>query len=125
MTDSTGDVEMKRGILIDSVAKTIEEVQVQDGLQGMYDLIQCTTVDAINVCDEIDVWVDDDGMYTHDSGGFSMRVGKNIIQVHGRGLLLGLDLSEGSSISLPNWLEVKHVEQAVRFVHIGEVEEVA
>lgn len=33
-------------------------------LRSMYDLLQCTTVDAVRLADDLTMWVDDEGLYT-------------------------------------------------------------
>lgn len=51
-----------KAILIDVTARTVTDVELQPGLQPMYDALQCTCVDRVVLNSEIDLWLDGIGL---------------------------------------------------------------
>jgi Domain of unknown function (DUF3846) len=58
-----------RGILVKVDADAVNRfgsVEVPSGdecLRAMYRLLECSTVDVVRLADDVDMWLDDEGMY--------------------------------------------------------------
>ena len=61
-----------RAVLIDPVAKTVEEIDSPLDLKSLYALLQCSTLDLVTV-GEHDLYVDDEGLLVEDPVFFSIR----------------------------------------------------
>ena len=77
--------EIIKGIVIDPNTQTVEEVQVQNNLEGYYELLGCDLIDRVAVDDYNDLIVDDEGLYKSPEVFFSIDgvegyyVGKSVI----------------------------------------------
>lgn len=86
------------------VAEAIE-VEEKVGLQTMYDNIGCDTVDVVRLPNNIDVWVDDEGLLKSGNVVMDYLVKENkeseefSLQLAGNALLLSYD-NEGNSLGL-------------------------
>ena len=93
-----------RAILIDPFAKEITEVDYDGDYKKIYELIDCTTFDVVNVPSGNDgIYVDDEGLYAPegDKNWFTYRYNahemhQNIPLVN-RGLVIGCD-ENGDSV---------------------------
>jgi hypothetical protein len=70
-------METKKGILIDSVNKTVTEVEIDGSktLSEMYRLIGCECVDRNQISPKNDLWIDDNGIIFADSDTRGFRYG--------------------------------------------------
>ena len=90
-----------RAILIDPFAREIKEVDYDGDYKKIYDLIDCTTFDVVNVPSGNDgIYVDDEGLYKTKQAWFTYRFNahpmhKNI-QLVNKALVVGCD-EEGES----------------------------
>jgi hypothetical protein len=101
-----------KAILIDPEFHAITEVEYGGSLQDIYELIDCTCIDAIRVNDSGDtIYVDDEGLY---NSNFYWRYEDYPHPIAGKGLVLGTDMA-GESIS-PVLLTVERLENSVRFI---------
>lgn len=85
-----------RGILIDPFARTVTEIEVGDGIDSIYNLIQASLFDVVHLtqCGET-IYVDDEGLSVSNQAFFCLD------PIHtplaGRALILGTDLDTGES----------------------------
>ncbi len=112
-----------RGILIDPWSNDVREVTLVDEastLAQMYELIGCSTVECVHLPNGNDLWVDEEGLLflTHNSRFFQY---KDVMPIHGRGLILGLDRTTGDCKSTK--LKLEDVTDGVDFYSIEEVRE--
>jgi hypothetical protein len=112
-----------RGILIDAWNNDVREVTLVDEastLAQMYELIGCSTVECVHLPNGNDLWVDEEGLLflTHESRFF---VYGQVMPIHGRGLILGLDRDEGECKSTK--LKLEDVTDSVDFYSLDEVRE--
>lgn len=83
---------------------TGEPVGIPRTLRAMYEVIGCTTVDVVRLRSDLDMWVDDDGMYTAEVNvPATMIVGKfaSLTQsFYGTCLFLGGADDDGNTVGL-------------------------
>ena len=112
-----------RAILIDPWNNDVREVTLVDEtntLEQMYELIGCTTVECVSLPNGNDLWVDEEGLLflTQNSRFF---VYGQVMPIHGKGLILGLDRNEGECKSTK--LKLEDVTDSVDFYSLDEVRE--
>lgn len=86
-----------KAILIDVTARTVTDVDLQPGLQPMYDAIQCDCVDRVVLDTETDLWLDDAGLL-HNPQPPKFKIGGYDTAFAGNGLICGYN-DEGQTIS--------------------------
>lgn len=73
-------------------------------LQTMYDSIGCTSVDVVALTNRIDMWLDDEGLYTqpinHVATKLAQRFGRTYQPYHGPVLITGGADNEGDTLPL-------------------------
>ena len=111
---------MKKGILIDVEKREIKEVVIEDGIKSIYEQIKCDTFDCVQIHEENDVYVDDNGLLslTPHSKFFHYKTYPQ--PICGNGLILGINHDNGESIDTT--LSVEEVRKNVRFMDIYEVQ---
>ena len=111
---------MKKGILIDVQNREIKEVEIEDGIQSIYEQIKCDTFDYVQIHEENDVYVDDNGLLnlTDKSMFFSYKGYPQ--PLCGNGLILGIDHETGESIDTT--LTIDEVKKSVTFLTLFEVQ---
>jgi len=101
-----------KAILINPEFHSITEVEYNGKLQDMYELIDCTLIDAVRInADGDTVYVDDEGLY---NSNFYWVYEDYPHPLAGKGLVLGTDMA-GESIS-PVTETIERLERSVRFV---------
>lgn len=112
-----------RGILIDAWSNDVREITIIDEantLQEMYELIGCSTVECVSLPGGNDLWVDEEGLLflTENSRFFTYG---QVMPIHGRGIILGLDRKTGECKSTN--LKLEDVTDSVDFYSLNEVRE--
>lgn len=75
-------------------------------LNSMYNLLGCRSVDVIRLTDNIDLWVDDEGMLVSDPQvntvlmNITYAFGHGYQPLYGAGLFLSVDSKSGETVSL-------------------------
>ena len=116
-------METVKGILIGLNTKEVVEVEVDEEghvkLDELYRLVKCSLVTVVSFEENIDAFVDDEGLLK--SGNFVQEIGYlgYTLQLAGNLLFLGSD-EEGSSIGLTE-LEVEHLMTSLSNKLIGFV----
>jgi hypothetical protein len=107
-------METKKGILIDSVNKTVTEVEIDGSktLKEMYRLIGCECVDCNQITSKNDLWIDDNGIIFADCNTRGFRYGDN--HFLGNGLVLGFNRNNGNSCDTT--LTLEQVTNSVHFL---------
>lgn len=100
-----------RAILIDPRAKTVEETECDGGLQDIYRLTQCDTIDAVRIGERDTIYVDDNGLVSGEPEPFFMWADYPQ-PLAGRGLILAID-DEGETIGTE--LDIVLVRASVSF----------
>lgn len=111
---------MKKGILIDVQNRQVTEVQIEDGIESIYEQIKCDTFDCVQIHEENDVYVDDNGLLnlTDKSMFFSYKGYPQPLS--GNGLILGIDHETGESIDTT--LTIDEVKKNVKFLSLFDVQ---
>lgn len=99
---------MLSGVRIDLdgtiVAVKIDDTTASLRMAGMKEHIGCALFDVIRLPDNIDVWVDDEGLYRSEHNpeltGMVRLHQPDWDAVAGRGLILGVDPATGETVSL-------------------------
>lgn len=98
-----------KGILLTEEGD-LKEVDVAntDGshLASMYELLECRTVECVSLTDNIDLWVDEEFVYTQQAPNLELTLtavmlgwpGQHLIK--GKGLFLSVNYEEGETIAL-------------------------
>jgi hypothetical protein len=108
---------MKKGILIDVHNREIKEVQIEEGINSIYEQIKCDTFDCVQIHEENDVYVDDNGL-TNKSMFFSYKGYPEFLP--GNGLILGIDHETGESIDTT--LTIEEVRKNVTFLSLFDIQ---
>jgi len=114
-----------KAILIDSQSKTIRYVEVKkkgdSSIKSIYEHIGCELVDVINLDENNDLFVDDEGLLKlHKDSQFFLYDGFDQ-PLAGNGLILGLNQEEGESIETS--LSIEEVAEKVLFLDINAVKQ--
>ena len=104
-----------KGILINPFDETIKEVIYTGDFREIYDLVDCTTFDVVNIYDTQDMYVDDEGLLINNQRFFSIN-GRNYA---GKGLLLSHD-DEGETTSTN--LDLQMVQDMIEWLPEGHKE---
>ena len=102
-----------RAILIDPFAREIKEVDYDGDYKKIYDLIDCTTFDVVNVPSGNDgIYVDDEGLYKIKQAWFTYRYNNHSmhknVQLVNKALVVGCD-DEGDSTDATDTVEgIRH-----------------
>lgn len=92
---------MEQYILIDGSSLSVKKVESNEdiGLELMYKEIECARVDVAQLTDEIDLWVDDEGLMKSGTKAWRLDYKGNMVELAGKILVSSRD-NEGSSIGL-------------------------
>lgn len=104
--------KMMKGILIDSINKTVTEVELDGELQSMYNLIGCQRIEPTMFDDEHEIYVDEEGLFNNENQFFFMK--DMATPMAGNGLILGFDPDIGD-----NWshkLDLESIRSKVIFM---------
>lgn len=109
-----------KAILIDVEAQELRYVDVikENGssLQSMYDQIGCDLVEVINIDDQNDLFVDEEGLLKLDENSKFFLYDGFPQPLAGNGLILGLEANEGETIATT--LTLEEVAEKVIFADI-------
>ena len=105
-----------RAILIDPFAKKVSEVQVEKGLQPIYDQIKAHCFDVVGLPRDDAMYVDDEGLFRKGQEFFA--IGQYRSPLGGRALILGTN-DEGESVDAKCSLD--WVRGRVRWLEPAEV----
>ena len=111
---------MKKGILIDVEKREIKEVVIEDTLDSIYEQIKCDTFDCVQIHEENDVYVDDNGLFSLTPYSKFFHYKTYPQPICGNGLILGIDHESGESIDTT--LTIEEVKKNVKFMDIYEVQ---
>lgn len=106
-----------RGILINPVNRTITEIDVKPGLQGLYAALRADaafsgTVELVRVTDAVDLWIDEEGNLGADRPVFNF----GHQPVAGAALILGND-GEGDSEGLPDYVTLQRASHVITWTN--------
>lgn len=110
---------MRKGILIDVFNESITEVQVEKGIQPIYDLLKCHTFEVVGLDDNNDIYVDEEGLLslTPESKFFTIEGGHQPLA--GNGLVLGFNPETGATLDCSYDIEV--LKSKVKFHTLNQV----
>lgn len=100
-----------KAILIKTEDHLIEEVDIAEGLQPMYDAIGCDCVTTLQLDDKNTAWLDDEGLLKRNSL-FAYKDYPNPLA--GNCLILGSDWETGDSVDTTK--TVDEIKAAIRFI---------
>jgi hypothetical protein len=103
-----------RAILIDVKNQVIKEVEHDDTLDNIYELVDCRLFDVCSIDSVNSIFLDDEGLLRNDVRMFDYFTKDLKYRIAGNGLILGLDVETGESISTT--LNLDEVKNNVRFV---------
>ncbi len=111
---------MKKGILIDVHNREIKEVQIEEGIDSIYDQIKCDTFDCVQIHEENDVYVDDNGLLNLNEKSMFFNYKGFGQPLSGNGLILGIDHETGESIDTT--LTIEEVRKNVTFLSLFDIQ---
>jgi hypothetical protein len=85
-----------KAILIDVTARTVTDIDINEGLQAMYAAIGCQCVDRIALDSQNDLWLDDEGLLLKPQPPKFQLVGSSNVFA-GNGLICGYN-RDGATI---------------------------
>jgi hypothetical protein len=97
----TATAKLSRGLLIDPVAKTVQQLQAGVELQDLYRILECTTVEAVRITDRDYLWVDEEGLYAQPPKPFFSFASQLQNPYCGKALIFGSDGENIISTTLP------------------------
>ena len=101
-------------ILIDVKNQVIKEVEHDDTLDNIYELVDCRLFDVCSIDNVNSIFLDDEGLLRNDVRMFDYFTKDLKYRIAGNGLIIGLDVETGESISTT--LNLDEVKNNVRFV---------
>ena len=104
-----------KGILINPFDETIKEVIYTGDFREIYDLVDCSTFDVVNIYKYQDMYVDDEGLLKNNQRYFTI----NDRNYAGKALLLSHN-DEGETESTN--LDLQMVNSMVQFLPEGHIE---
>jgi pyoverdine/dityrosine biosynthesis protein Dit1 len=109
-----------KAILIDVEAQELRYVEVNkdngSALKSMYKHIGCDLVDVINIDEQNDLFVDEEGLLKLDENSKFFLFDGFPQPLAGNGLILGLDAEEGDTIATT--LTLEEIAEKVLFTDI-------
>jgi|9_EtaG_2_1085328.scaffolds.fasta_scaffold00392_20 hypothetical protein len=102
-----------KAILIDVKNQQVKEVEYKETIQHIYDLVNCTTFDVVNIDNHNSIYVDDEGLFVEDQLYFTFTGTHKSITLAGNGLILGVEHNSGETIE-PS-ITLQEVQDAVSF----------
>ena len=111
---------MKKGILIDVHNREIKEVVIEDNIDSIYEQIKCDTFDVVQIHEENDVYVDDNGLNNLNERSMFFQYKGCHQPLSGNGLILGIDHESGESIDTT--LTIDEVKKNVKFLTLFEIQ---
>ena len=105
-----------KAILIDAYNKQVKAVEIDDGIQPIYDLVKCESFECVVMENEETVYVDEEGLLNGTSVGFKLEGCPQPLM--GNGLILGTN-EEGASIDTA--LTAEEISGRVTFVTRDEL----
>lgn len=95
---------MKKAIVIDVNKKEVYETELDEGLQPIYNALECETFDCPFALPNSDtLYVDDEGLLKESRVGFHLKGAPQ--DYVGNGLLLGTNYETGESVDVKTSLE--------------------
>lgn len=107
----------------DKIKLSVVDMGEEFGLEEMYDKVKCSMLDIVRLPENIDIWVDDEGLMK--SGNivleYSINTGEGVhqLQLAGNALFMSYD-SQGETIGL-NGRQISWIDKNVKVVAYGEV----
>ena len=101
-----------KAILIDTVNRTVTEVDAK-GLQDYYRLLNCEMIEvAIHLGNEDVIYVDEEGLFKQGTSYFTFKGAHQPFK--GNGIVVGTDNDSGETIDCKSDLDT--IKRSVRFV---------
>lgn len=89
-----------KGILINPLTKEITELETDGSLKSLCEILQCNTIDAVEMDNGDTIWVDDEGWVDYKERGgvcYPSVVNRHFFELGGPVFILGTDHSNGTS----------------------------
>lgn len=111
---------MKKGILINVKDETITEVEVRDGIDGIYEQVGCQIFEVVGLNETNDIYVDEEGLLglTPDTKFFSVEGYPQPLA--GNGLVLGFNHETGDSVDTD--FDIEKLKGMVKFHTLMEIQ---
>lgn len=106
-----------KAILIDVTAKTVTSVNIESGIDAIYEQLDCNCFDVVRLDEKNDVYVDDNGLSTKKDFFY---IDGTHQPIRGNGLILGCN-DEGESVDTT--ISVEDISQRLKFLNLAAVME--
>lgn len=112
-----------KGILVGFNDATVMDVKAESdwtvGIDEMYRLVNCDTLDVVRLTDEIDMWVDDEGLMKSDNFLQTfVYEGRKLHQPYAGNVLILAHNDEGDTIGLTD-AQVEHLTKHIQIAFYG------
>lgn len=110
-------MKTNRCILIDVQNESVTEVFLEDGLDAIYEALKCSTFEAVNIRDNNDIFVDEEGLFKVNENTKFFQYGSSQPLV-GNGLVTSYG-DEGETIDTT--MSVDEVRKEVKFLTLNDL----
>jgi len=120
-----------KAIKIDVAKREVYEIEIEPGLDAMYEAIGCRAVDMVRITQLDDLWIDDCGLLREPQPDKFKFLG-HAQPLAGNGLICGYD-DQGETVSTAltadtvqgwvRWIGAVHVEPEVLFIPFADIPE--
>jgi hypothetical protein len=101
-----------RAVFVNAAEKRLEDIEIEKGLQPLYDMIGCDLVDLVHLGDD-DLFVDDEGLLKARPESPFFRIGD--VTLAGNGVIVGCDSKTGESCDARH--DAAYYKPLVSFTH--------
>jgi hypothetical protein len=102
-----------KGVFVNAAERTIVDIEIQRGVQPMYDMIGCRLVDLVVLPHSDDLFVDDEGLLSLTPTSPMFRIGTATLA--GNGIILGGDDATGESCDVHR--DAAYYRNVITFTH--------
>ena len=102
-----------KAVFVNAGKRVVEDVEIERGLQPMYDMIGCRLVELVRLSDDDDLFVDEEGLLSIEPTSPMFRIGDATLA--GNGIILGGNNETGESCDVHRTAD--HYRPLITFTH--------
>lgn len=102
-----------KAVFVNADKRVVEDVEIERGLQSMYDMIGCRLVELVRLSHDDDLFVDEEGLLSIEPTSPMFRIGDATLA--GNGIILGGNNETGESCDVHR--NADHYRSLITFTH--------
>lgn len=102
-----------KAVFVNATERTVTDIEIEKGLKPLYDMIGCRLVDVVQLEDNDDLFVDDEGLLNIEPSTPLFRIG--VLTLAGNGVIVGGDDETGESCDVHR--DADHYRPLITFTH--------